>query len=239
MSEKKQTLCPACGEGVACSYQIIDKEGEQTSWCMCVCGTIFHQGEVDMSIYQNGYAGKYADTKFIDDRFTHIERCYFPLIEEMTMGRKFLDVGYTLDNHIQNLQKRGWIATGIEVFDNPYIVGDFETHDFGKQKFDCIKLGHVFEIFKNPVGALYKAASLLNKRGVLLIMAVDGEAMWHTGMQRFGHWSPKEKWFFPSERQFLKIAQTFQLDAVLHRKNFSRRFLEWNDFHVILQKNTE
>lgn len=204
---------------------------------ICPCGTLFHKKGIKKDLYSKDYAVKYLQGKKIEERFDYFVHCYAPVIEEMTMGRKFLDVGFTLDRNIEEMKRRGWVSTGIELFENPYIQGDFEKHDFKKERYDFIKMGHVLECLDDPIRALAKAVFLLEPRGVMFVSCVDAEALWHVGMQNFGHWGSQERWWYPSERQFVKIAESLQLKVVMRRKNFGRRFSEWNDFHLILQKD--
>jgi cyclopropane fatty-acyl-phospholipid synthase-like methyltransferase len=51
------------------------------------------------------------------------------------------------------------------------ICGDFETHDFGKDKFDLVVLIGVLEFFENTRAALEKSRKLLSESGEMVVFA--------------------------------------------------------------------
>ncbi len=228
--------CPVCGEKIKTSFTVKEEDGTSVDWLWCVCGSIFHQKGIKKDYFNEDYLKEIKEFKMVEDRYHLITRTYVPLVEELTYGRKFLDVGFGLPILIEDMRKRGWVSDGIDLIKNDYITGDFETYRF-TDKYDFIFMGHVLESLKNPIGALYKAHELLNPSGVLMVMSIDAEAVWVTGMSQFGHWQSKEKWLFFSERQFKKVVKRLGYNIILKRKNFAKRWLAWNDFHVICQKS--
>lgn len=238
--------CPACNEDVRLSFAVAD--GEKTSWFFCSCGTLFHQKKIDQKFFNEEYKKNFMDHKGLDERFDYLERLYVPLVQELTYGRHFLDVGFTCDNHIKSLSSKGWICDGIDLIASDHICGDFLDHKFtdkydeqGKvveveKKYDFIKMGHVLGSFENPMKALYKACSLLNDKGVLLITDPDGDLANKYSVFLYGHFDAKQRWIIYSQRQMCKILGSLGFEIILARKNEEQRLMRWYDYHIIAQK---
>jgi SAM-dependent methyltransferase len=233
----KDLHCPSCGEDVKLSFVMADEE--KTTWIFCSCGTVFHQKQVDKAYFDEKYLNKYLDYKAFDERQDYLERLYVPLIEELTYGRRFLDVGFGSDYHLVSLRTRGWVTNGIDLIENKYIKGDFETYDFKNDRYDLILMGQVLGSFANPMKAIFKAKSLLMPNGVLMITAPDTDIMYAHGMFAFGNWNPKEKWVMFSENGIRKILESMNFKVILTRKDMERRLIGWNHYHVIAQKRFE
>lgn len=235
MSNELEGLrCPACNSPCRLSFTIADKE--RTDWVFCSCGSIFHQKEIDLSYYNKEWLDVYLKWKSIKERYEYIERVYFNLVGELTYGRKFLDVGFGADYHINNLRENGWIATGIDIIKNDHLNGNFEEYDFKDKTFDFIFMGNVLGGFKDPIKSIYKAKELLNDNGLIMIMDADAELVYQRGMWNFGNWNAKERWLIFSERQIKKVLETFGFKVIVSHKNTEERFMNWNTFNLIAQK---
>jgi len=227
--------CPACDSPVRLSFTIADVD--RTEWIFCACGSVFHQKQLEPEYWDKEYLPKYRQWKSLKERFDYIEKIYLPIVEELTLGRRFLDVGFSVDHHIQSMQERGWLANGIDIIPNEYITGNFETHEFeAKDKFDFIKMGNVIGGFKEPLKALYKTKELLHNGGMVLIMAPDAELIYQKGMFDWGNWQWKENWVIFSEKQMLRILDLMGFNVILRHKNTGKRFISWNYFHILAQK---
>lgn len=226
--------CPACNSDVKLSFTINDKE--KTEWIFCACGTVFHQKKIDKAYFNEEYNANYSDYKALKERYEYMDEVYLPIIRELTNGRRYLDIGYGVDYHINNLKADGWITDGIELCRNGYIKGDFEKHNFKKNKYDYILMGQVLGSFHNPLGALLKAKDLLNPNGVLFIVSPDAELIYNKGIFDFGNWNPKERWIIFSETQLKKTLETLGFKVILARKDIEKRFIGWNHMHLIAQK---
>lgn len=226
--------CPACNAKVKLSFTIADMD--RSDWIFCSCGSVFHQKQLDKEYWKREYAPKYREWKCLRERYAYIERVYLPIVEELTLLRRFLDVGFGAEYHIQNMENRGWLTQGIDIVDNDYITADFEEHDFGLDRFDFIKMGNVIGCFKEPLKGLYKAKELLNDKGLVLIMAPDAELIYQKGMFDWGNWQWQENWIVFSERQMLKILDVMGFDVIVRHKQTSKRFISWNYFHILAQK---
>lgn len=226
-------LCPACMSECKLSFAIADTE--RTEWIFCKCGTVFHQGRVDKSIFNEDYHKKVTEFKALPERCDYIMRQYLPIVRELTYGRYFLDIGYGFNYHIETLKKDGWITDGIDLLPHGYIEADFETHKF-KTTYDFILMSRILESFHNPIKSLYKAKELLNNNGVMLIITPDAELIYEKGMFDFGNWNPNDKSIIFSERQLKKILETIGFKVILSRKDTERRGLGWNHVHMLVQK---
>lgn len=234
--ETKKTVCPICKTPQITAYKITEADGEMIEWFHCFCGVIFHENGVNKTDFNAEYAFKWADMKGVKDRTLYAFKTYLPIIEEAIYGRKFLDVGFTVPHMIEDLKSRGWVATGIDLIKNDYIVGDFEEFDFEGHTFDFIHLGHVLESFENPIAAIAKCYDMLNKDGILMLTHPAPELIHHVGLQRFGAWDHKHAWIFLSEPILKRTALGFGFDVLLNRLNYSQRFVVYHDRHMLLQK---
>lgn len=226
--------CPACSRPVKLSFTIADEE--KTEWIFCACSSVFHQKQIDKKHFDKKYLENYLEHKGLDQRHDYIAKVYFPIIEESQHGRRFLDVGFGSDRLIKTATERGWIATGIDLVPNAYIQSDFETYDFKNEKYNLIFMGNVIECFKDPIKAIYKAKELLMKDGILFIIGSDAELIFSIGMWEFGNWNSKEKWLIFGETQMRKTLETLGFKVIVSRKNLEKRFISWNQYHIIGQK---
>lgn len=101
-------------------------------------------------------------------------------IEKYIKPGNFLSIGSGNTFDIQEANKRGWNAEGIDM-DEKFIQmaikeygvnmkwGDFLKHDYPKNHFSCIYMNHVLEHPKEPGEYLDKINELLVRGGVLYI----------------------------------------------------------------------
>jgi len=228
------TKCPICNRDVQINFQVIE-EVKPIDWWVCMCQTMFHKNHTDKKYFGKLYLKKWQMKADMKERFEYLQRTYVPLVEEMTYGRKFLDVGYTLPHTIEYLKNRGWITFGIDLVPGDYIQGDFETFDI-PETFDYINMGHCLESFDNPVEALKKAYGLLNKDGLLLITHPNPEMIFEIGLQAFGHWDYKQSKVFISKDKLEDIAKRIGFNVIVSYRNISQRFVMHNDLHLLLQR---
>lgn len=232
----EQAKCPICRKEVIYKYKIYDGDGKTfTEWFHCACGSMFHLKPIIKEYFNENYLSKYKNMLDVEYRFEYFFRVYAPLIEDLTYGRKFLDVGFTLPYAMKYMEKRGWISKGIDLIPNDYITGDFETYDFN-EKFDLIHFGHCLESFNDITGAINKAYDLLNKDGLLVITHPNPKLLFELGIKEFGHWDWREEWLFVDKQELIKLCKVLGFKVILKRTNYGQRYVEWNDTHLILQK---
>jgi len=251
--------CPICGVNTNyVSFIHETKDNQKALWYHCSCGIIFQQDYPAHTDYNAKYVIGYRNFKQSELRSVHAARTYAPLIEELTYGRMMLDVGYNLTYNMDYFEKRGWLVWGIDInsslkgHDNIY-QGDFLTYDFTphvvdpemkkfieekqiKRTFDLIWMGHVFEHFNDPLGALHRAYDLLSESGVLFIATPDIEFINKTGIPEYPHWKKKEHYILWSERALVRETERIGFRTIMKRRNFSSRFVSWYDIHLICQK---
>ena len=226
--------CPVCNRETAIKFDVIEETNE-IEWHLCMCQTMFHSVFLDKHFFGKLYLRGWKDRSDMKERFEYLQRMYLPVIEEMTFGRKFLDVGFTLPYGIDYLKERGWITCGIDLVPNEYIQGDFETLNL-PEKFDYINMGHCLESFHDPIKAIYKAYRMLNYNGLLLITHPNPEMIFEIGLQNFGHWNYKQSHIFISKNMLEDIARKAGFEIVMSYRNISQRFVMHNDLHLLLQR---
>lgn len=236
LAEEKELRCPICKKYQQCAHKMGRDSGDPLIWYHCYCDTLFHTENLSRELYNKEYVDEWRNRKDVEVCFKYLIRTYVPLIEELTYGRKFLDIGFTLPVRIKEMNARGWLSTGIDLIDNDYCTGDFETYDFKDETFDFLLMGHVLQSFKDPVKAIEKAHSLLNDAGVLMITTPSPELSRVAGPKYFAHWYSPEAWIFISQGEMEKIAMRSGFRVAWSEHNISKRFDTWNDLHIIMVK---
>lgn len=234
------------------------KTHEESAWYRCDCGVMFNADfKRDLSIYDEKYITEMADRKQARERHEYLIRVYGPLIEELTYGRMMLDVGFGVPYLINAMKERGWLTWAIDI--NPTLTGsgniykgNFLDYDFNlegqdiffatgveklERKFDLIWMGHVLESQEDPIAFLKKAFNLLDAKGVLYISTPDVDFISKTGLSGWGYFNGKEHNVLWSERSLRRELERLGFKIVMSRRNFSSRFMNWHDIHIIAQKH--
>ena len=241
--------CPLCLSRVYQSILTKSKVRDtdnfiSSTWKFCKCGCCFNSEIHDpKDVFNAEYRKNYEDMKGVKERQNYFIYVYGNLIEELTYGRKFLDVGYCSPYNILEMRERGWLATGIDLIeDKDYHTGDFLTFDFGKERFDYIKMSDLLQCITDPLAVIKKAYDLLYPSGVLLISTPDTDLIRDNFFPNWGHWNAKENRQYVNEsilREML-VKCNDVLDGrfvvkFVHR-DISRRFISWNTLHLIAVK---
>ena len=192
---------------------------------------------VDKRYFGEIYLKRWKKMEGLKERYDYLYRVYIPLIEELTFGRKSLDVGFTLDYGIEVLKKRGWITSGLDLVPNDYIVGDFEKLEI-PETFDLITMGHCLESFEKPIRALAKAYSLLNYDGLLLITTPNPEMIFNIGFQQFNNFDYKQNHMLIGKAKLEDICKRIGFEIILSHRNISPRHIQKNDLHLLLQRKS-
>ena len=103
--------CPVCQRpSISARWMQEGKEKENAAlWYSCTCGIMYQPDPPSYDVKNKKYIAKYLDTKEYKDIGKYKQRIYIPIVEELTYGRKMLDVGYTTHLGMDKLKKRGWI----------------------------------------------------------------------------------------------------------------------------------
>ncbi len=242
VSSKK---CPICLRPTIYAYSVTEEKDDFNKgtgmFYKCSCGVIFQEAYPKEKPYDDEHVNNVVAVKEFEDRSIHAQRTYITLLEELTYGRKLLDVGYCYEKPLNWLRNRGWICWGIDKHhlvkeDLYHIKGNFEDYDFRDKEFDVIWMGHVFEHFKDPIGALKKAYVLMPDDGVVVITTPDVDFIHQTSPVRFPHWKHNEHYTLWNKRALKREAKKLGFQVIMCRSNFSERFMDLWDVHVILQK---
>ena len=218
-------------------YAVLEPNGKRQTWVQCYCGCISHRGEFDKSYFNEDYKKEYGDTKGIKERMEFPFRVYGGIIEDATYGRKFLDVGLLVPHAIKYMTERGWVSTGIDLIENEYKTGDFETAEF-TEKFDLIHMGSVLESFNDPLKAIDKCYGMLNDGGVLFVETPCPDLIFMTGISDFGHWDSREKKILISQNMLVDHCKKAGFKVMIARRNINQRYTHWNNLHLLLQKGS-
>lgn len=238
LSSSTAIRCPLCKAEQYSSYNVKLGVDNDLTWYHCSCQSMFHVKQIDKKFFNEDYLNSWKNIKDGKERFNYSFRNYINFIEEMTYGRKFLDVGFTLDYNITDMSERGWVSTGVDLVPNKYINDDFETFQFD-DKFDFIHIGHCLESMENPIEAFNKACSMLDSKGVLFITHPAPELFHNVGIHDFLHFThPKERKVLISKKIFCRLAEKNDMDVILYYYNLSKRYPIWNDAHIIMQKRS-
>jgi len=234
--------CPVCGSSTNYVYCIKDSENLESIWYRCCCGVIFQKDLPAHDVYNAKYIANYEDAKDIKRVAIHAGRTYAPIVEELTYGRKMLDVGFGLPYNMNFFKERGWITTGIEINEEyndckGIINGNFETYENFKEDYDFIWMSHALEHFNNPIEVLRKSYDLLSESGVIYLAVPDIDFIMKTGVANWGHFKKREHYVLWSERAIVRELEKIGFNVVVKKKNFSQRFITHYDCHIIAQKN--
>jgi len=210
--------------------------GSDIVYYFCACGTIFHNKPLDKKRFTDSYLKNVRDAKFFHDRLDYARYIYMPVIEEHLYGRESFDIGFGFPENIIDMRQRGWIADGIDIVKNDYRTGDFEEFNTRK-KYDLVIMSHILGAFNDPLKALEKAVKMLKKGGILFVAAPDTSVTLTTGYKDFGHWSDENRTMMSLARTKQELMRLgMEAEPILQIQNFSKRFLYFNDFHLIMRK---
>lgn len=240
-------LCPVCIGEVHTNilYKMQDSDTKDLSyWYHCQCGVIWNKGEVTPP--REAFGKKYIETILKDkekyaDAMMYPCRIYSPFIEEITYGRKMLDVGYTSPYNMMAFRRRGWVSYGIEIVDEAettprLIKGDFENFSFPQDlKFDLIWMSNVLENFKEPQLALEKVYDLMPPNGVLYICTPDTNFVYNNGVAGFSHWN-KANYIMWSTQRLRSYLEQLGFNVLLQCRSYEKRTTAWDVQHIIAQK---
>lgn len=243
-----QNNCPLCNQECYHTIKTVNekeevKEFNMGRWFFCRCGAVWNNEEYKpKEVFTKDYTRSYIEPKHNKERYEYAINTYMPLIEEITYGRKALDVGYGVDWDILKLRERGWLTTGIDLIPNDkYHTGDFTEFDFKGERFDLVKMTSVVSLFPDLGQAIKTAYDLLYPSGVLWLDFPDTDLIKAGGFASWGHWNSKEHRVHINEsilRDILTKCDDLsgRMDINVIHRNMSKRFTSWNICTVIAQK---
>ena len=235
--------CPICKRATIYASNIVEDNNVSQGciWYKCSCGIIFQSECPERIIKDRKYIDNHLAIKEYDDVSIHAPRTYGNFIEEMTYGRKMLDVGFCTDNVMNFMKKRGWITFGIDnnesIQESDRIIkDDFEnTNRLYEKTYDLVWMSFVLEKFKDPLKALMIAKEILQEDGVLYIATPDIDFLYNRPYA-WPHWNRKENYILWSIRALERELQKMGFEVKLKQRNFASRFGYDHNIHMIAQK---
>ena len=239
--------CPVCDRPSIHARSIAESQDLKDSalWYSCSCGVTYQNDPPETSAKNASYIQKYKDIKEYEDIADYRARIYAPIVEELTYGRKLLDVGFTIKNNMEHFQKRGWLTFGIdnneatETTDRIQKI-DFESEDIFKvyphRFFNVIWMSFVIEWFKNPCAAIEKAWHMLEEDGVLFISTPDTDFLYSKPPTEWSWWNRKEHYIYWNERSLCRELEKRGFNIILKRRNYYQRLGHYHDLQIIAQK---
>ena len=239
--------CPVCLEGVCFPLRREDDTYGLRTWMLCECGTLFQpEGQKELPAKDRSaiYKGWEKDSQAWLDRATWLKQLYFPLIEDMLLGRKVLEVRYGHSSSLDWMRDRGWLTAGIDDCpeadpgdhpgQNAAFLGMMPIAPF--KKFDLIWLADSIQEDPHPALALNKAMGLLERNGLLFVSAPDTSFLHRVSPKAYGHWDPVGNRLMMRGEAFAKLAEQAGFETVLLRKSASRCGFLHNAHHWIGRK---
>jgi len=211
-------------------------------WYSCVCGVMYQPDPPAFEVKDKKYIAKYLNTKEYKDIGKYKQRIYIPIVEELTYGRKMIDVGYTTHTGMDYLKTRGWITHGIESNKDTretdrILHDDFETtNKLPNDSFNLVWMSFVLESFRDPLRAVEKAYGILKEDGVLFIATPDIDFLTSKPPDEWGWWQRKEHYIYWNERALCRELECRGFNIILKRRNYFQRLGYYHDLHIIAQK---
>jgi SAM-dependent methyltransferase len=239
-----KTSCPVCTRPTIRAKAISETGDPKDAglWYFCLCGVIFNSKTPSVAPKDKTYIKQYNEFKEYELVSKESSRVYGPIIEELTMGRKMLDVGFCTEHNINHFKERGWVTFGIDnnkdIKETDRIINDdFEkTERLYKSTYDLVFMGHVLEKFRDPLSALFKAREILQSNGVLYVSTPDNDFLYSEPPAEWTHWNKKENNILWNKRSLTRELERIGFNIVMVRRNYHSRWGFYHDLHIIAQK---
>ncbi len=219
-----------------------EKKDDAALWYSCTCGVLYQPDPPSFDIKDKSYIKKHFNKKEYKDIARYKQRIYSPIIEELTYGRKMLDVGYATHIGMDYLKKRGWITHGIEnnkdtVETDRILHDDFETtNKLPNNAFNLVWMSFVLESFRDPLRAIEKVYGILKEEGVLFIATPDIDFLVSKPPDEWGWWKRKEHYIYWSQRALCRELERRGFNIILKQRNYFQRLGYYHDLQIIAQK---
>jgi len=235
-------------EGVCFPLRRQDDAYGERVWMLCECGTLFQpEGQKALPAKDRSaiYKGWLKDSQAWLDRATWSKQLYFPLIEDMLLGRKVLEVRYGHHTSLDWMRDRGWITVGIDDCADAD-GGDHPNQSTGLmdmmpmppfKAFDLIWMADSIHEEAHPAPTMNRAMSLLERNGMLFVSAPDTSFIHRVSPKAYGHWDPVSNRLMMRGETFARLAEQAGFRTVLLRKSASRCGFIHNAFHWIGTKS--
>lgn len=184
LSPRQKQACPFCGQlqTIMMRGKVRDLEDKTINvvgdrgYSFCNCRNIFFTDwkNIDLNVYDENYmeseGGDEGDKKV---RLAEVEKQWKVAQRFSPKAKSLLNVGDYEDTFLDFLKKQDWNKMELTTIDlapreskHRLLQGNFESYDFGDEKFDIIWMSHVMEHYKSPKDVLLKIKTLLNPGGI-------------------------------------------------------------------------
>lgn len=256
MKSLKHYSCPVCRSKETAfvlkarnshGANVYDTKTEFEYWNCKVCSALFLVGQkANSSYYKKYYTKDYREEKtnsilssYIISYSNIIKR---DLVRKYTVAdkgnRSILDIGSGDATFLKALSQHKFNRYGLEIDRNltasykkegiTPISNDILTHNFKKQKFDCITMWHVIEHIHNPQKLMQKVNSLLTKNGVFIFSTPNTDSIgFQKGKENWFHLDAPRHFILYSSSSLQRLAKNNGFGIVEKRNN-------WHDFPLDL-----
>jgi len=207
-----------------------------------MCGIIFQENVHDKVLKDQKFIEDHKEIKESRETETHAARIYSGVLECLTYGRKFLDIGFGTGQVMQYFVDRGWVSFGMDsnkdIKETDRIFqDDFElTNKLGREQYDLVWMSFILEKFHNPILALKKAYDILQEDGVIYISTPDIDFHFSKPTDQWTHWNMKENYIMWSEKALCAELEKIGFNIIIKRRNFNKAFGYYFDLQIIAQK---
>lgn len=171
----------------------------------------------------------HRDDQYIAEEklFKNIFQKRVDIIFNIKKSGEVLEIGCSTGQMLSLLGEKGFVVTGVELSKKSaqqaigrgmdVLIGDFDLLRFNK-KYDVIIFNHTLEHLSDPLVAVKKAASLLNKNGLLFI-----------DLPNFGGFSAgilKSSWPLLLPQEHLWQFTEKSIDILLEKNNLKKIYVE-------------
>jgi len=229
----EKIICPICGSDK--NKFFCEKNNYKIYFCFrCRAGFVWPVPETSKDLYSESYF--INDDKVSEFGYTDYEKdkesmkgifvSYLKKIEQITKGRKLIDIGAATGYFLDLAKERNWETFGIELSEYAASRAGEKGHKMidGRligeninEKFSAVTMWDVLEHFNDPKNEIRKAGRLLEAGGVLLLNTIDFGSLSSRLMGRRWHLivPPEHLFYFSRKSLFLLLESSgFKIIAV-------------------------
>ena len=184
----QNVVCNLCGSDSYRDYILCD--GFKFVKCR-VCGLVYQNPQPVFEDLRKRYGENYFDYELTnDENFFNLMQLglkdigFFDL-EEFD-NRCFLDIGCATGMLVEDMQKRGWDARGVEICEasarygiekrgTRIFIGSLDEAKFPDSSFSVIHLSHLIEHVPDPKALLFEIKRILTENGMVIITTPNVE----------------------------------------------------------------
>ncbi len=182
--------CNLCGSDSYRDY--IRCDGFKFVKCR-VCGLVYQNPQPVFEDLRKRYGESYFDYELTnDENFFHLMQLgledigFFSLPRKGSDNRCFLDVGCATGMLVEEMQKRGWDARGVEICEASarygiekrgarIFIGSLDEAQFPDSSFSVIHLSHLIEHVLDPKALIFEIKRILTENGMVIITTPNVE----------------------------------------------------------------